>query len=371
MSDKKKKKINLLPIISFLLYIALGFYAGHTLGNSLANYDPIYNLAFFPILFIAIILNVIIHEAGHLVCGLISGYEFSSFRIFNFMIIKENGKLKTKRYSLAGTGGQCLLVPPEMNNGEYPVVLYNLGGALADLITALIIFFLSIAFSNPWLSSIFKIIAANSLISAIINGVPMRSAMITNDGYNAWSLRKDGDARKGLWLQLKINDKATRGHRLKEMPDEWFVIPTDEQMQNPMIAAIGVFCCNRMMEQHRFPEAYEQMKHYINSDVLIGIYKCLAVCDCIYCEMMGENRRQAIEELLTKEQKKLMKAMKQSISVIRTEYLIARIIEMDEKKADKLMLVFEKTAKNYPFPQDIETERELISIAVKASEKDI
>lgn len=369
MTDNKKKKIYLLPIVSFLLYIALGYYAGHTLGESLANYDPIYNLAFFPILFIAIILNVIIHEAGHLVCGLISGYEFSSFRIFSFMIVKDNGKFKVKRFSLAGTGGQCLLVPPEMQNGDYPSVLYNLGGALADLITALIIFFLSIAFSNPWLSSIFKIIAANSLVSAITNGLPMRSKIITNDGYNAWSLRKDANARRALWLQLKINAESTKGRSLKDMPDEWFVLPADDEMKNPLISAIGVFCCNRMMEQHRFEEADQQMRRYINDDVLIGIYKCLAVCDCILCELMGENRRQVIEELLTKEQRKLMKSMRQSISVVRTEYLIAKIIEMDEKKADKLMRVFEKTAKNYPFPQDIETERELISMAVKASEK--
>ncbi len=367
MAEKKKKKFYLLPIVSFILYIALGFYAGYMLGESLANYDPIYNLAFFPILFIAIILNVIIHEAGHLVCGLLSGYEFSSFRIFNFMIVKEDGRLKTKRFSLAGTGGQCLLVPPEMQNGEYPVVLYNLGGALADLMTALIMFMLSLVLPMPWLSAILRIIAANSLVSAIINGIPMRSAMITNDGYNAWSLRKDDDARKALWLQLKINDKAIKGYCLKEMPDEWFVLPSDEGMQNPLIAATGVFCCNRMMEQHRFAEADKQMRHYISSDVLIGIYKCLAVCDCIYCEIIGENRRQVIEELLTKEQKKLMKSMKQSISVVRTEYLIARIIEMDEKKADKLMRVFEKTSKNYPFPQDIETERELISLAIEAT----
>ena len=35
-------------------------------------------------LYAAILIQIIIHEGGHLVFGLLSGYKFSSFRIFNF-----------------------------------------------------------------------------------------------------------------------------------------------------------------------------------------------------------------------------------------------------------------------------------------------
>ena len=47
----------------------------------------------FVAIYVAIIVQIIIHEAGHLIFGQLSGYEFSSFRIFSFMWIKKNGKI--------------------------------------------------------------------------------------------------------------------------------------------------------------------------------------------------------------------------------------------------------------------------------------
>ena len=80
------------------------------------------------ILLFSIFLQVLLHEGGHLVCGLATGYRFVSFRIFNLTFIRKDGKLCIKRFSLAGTGGQCLLTPPERPLEDIPTTLYNLGG---------------------------------------------------------------------------------------------------------------------------------------------------------------------------------------------------------------------------------------------------
>lgn len=56
------------------------------------------------ILLFSIFLQVLLHEGGHLVCGLATGYRFVSFRIFNLTFIRKDGKLCIKRFSLAGTG---------------------------------------------------------------------------------------------------------------------------------------------------------------------------------------------------------------------------------------------------------------------------
>ncbi len=56
------------------------------------------------LLSIAILIPV--HEAGHLVCGMLSGYRFVSFRIFNLTFIKIDGRLRVRKFSIAGTGGQ-------------------------------------------------------------------------------------------------------------------------------------------------------------------------------------------------------------------------------------------------------------------------
>lgn len=84
----------------------------------------------------AVWLQTILHEAGHLVFGLASGYRFVSFRIGSLMWQKDGGKLRFCRFQLAGTGGQCLMAPPDLTNGKMPCKLYNLGGALMNLIAA-------------------------------------------------------------------------------------------------------------------------------------------------------------------------------------------------------------------------------------------
>lgn len=92
------------------------------------------------ILLFSIFLQVLLHEGGHLVCGLATDYRFVSFRIFNLTFIRKDGKLCIKRFSLAGTGGQCLLTPPERPLEDIPTTLYNLGGVLANLLTAILAF---------------------------------------------------------------------------------------------------------------------------------------------------------------------------------------------------------------------------------------
>ena len=57
----------------------------------------------------------------------------------------------------------------------------------------------------------------------------------------------------------------------------------------------------------------------------------------------------------------LKKCMRTFPSVIRTEY--ARLVEKDQGKAGKAMEAFEKVAKTYPYPNDMNSERELIQIA--------
>ena len=54
--------------------------------------------------------------------------------------------------------------------------------------------------------------------------------------------------------------------------------------------------------------------------------------------------------------------MKNNISVIRTNYIVALKADNDQAKADKYLQQFEKTAKNHPYSGDIEAERELLSL---------
>lgn len=315
--------------------------------------------------YISVFAQVIIHEAGHLIFGLLTGYRFSSFRILSFIFIEEDEHMKLKRYSLAGTAGQCLMIPPEDTSNNASVILYNLGGVIANAITGLIFLLLYfITDKTSILSSVILALSVFGFLYAIVNGIPLNLKNISNDGSNVLSLINNKEAVRCFRLQMKISAETTKGIRLKDMPKEWFTVPSDEAMKNKIIATIGVFACNRLMDEKNFEEADRLMKHLLETDNgIVGLHKKLLICDCIYCELISQNRKNVIDNLLNNEQKVFMKQMKKFPTVIRTEYLHALISEKNKKKAENFKILFEKCAKTYPYQGDIQSERELIEIA--------
>lgn len=366
--DKKKKVVwqQCLGIIFMLLIGALcGVLLALLLNRSTADTPPYQAILVLAGVYVALFFHTIVHEAGHLIFGLLTGYRFSSFRIASFMWLKENGKLKLKRLSLAGTGGQCLMAPPDMKDGKIPLALYNLGGSLINIIVgALFLTGYLIYPGIPFLSLLLLIFAVVGLLVAMANGIPMRMGAIDNDGYNAFALSRNKDAVTAFWVQLKVNEQCAKGIRLKDMPAEWFAVPADDAMKNSMIAVQGVFACNRLMEEERFEEADALIAHLLEIDSgIVGLHHDLLMCDRIYVELIGKNRREIIENMMTKAQQKFMKAMKQFPSVLRTQYALALLSEKDTAKAETVKSNFEKIAKTYPYPNDIASERALMEIA--------
>lgn len=344
--------------------VLMAMYIDTIAGESVGGEDFLRLVALFIGLYIGIFLQTILHEAGHLVFGLLTGYQFSSFRVASFMWVKESGKLRFRRLTVAGTGGQCLMVPPDMVDGKIPVVWYNLGGSLMNVIVSVVCLGLWALLRGTLLGIFLLIVAIVGIAFALLNGIPMRMGTVDNDGYNAFALGRNPAALRGFWVQLKANEQIAKGVRLKDMPEEWFTLPADEDMGNSMVAPLGVFACNRLMDAHRFEEADALMERYLDMESgIVGLHKNLLVCDRMYCELIGENRPEKLDEMWTKEQKKFMKSMKRFPSVLRTQYVYALLAEKDPAKAEQIKARFETCAKTYPYPSDIQGEREFMTIA--------
>ena len=369
---KKKKKIVWQQYIGMAFMVLIGAMCGFIMiwyiDKSSAD-TPLYQeilslVGLFLGMYVALFFHMIVHEAGHLVFGLMTGYKFCSFRVASFMWLKENGKLKFKRLTLAGTGGQCLMTPPDMKDGKIPLVLYNLGGSFINIIIGALFLVGYLIFSDiPFLSPILLIFAAVGFMIAMMNGIPMRMGTVDNDGYNAFALSKNKEAVEAFWVQLKVAEQSSKGVRLKDMPAEWFAVPTDGAMKNSMVATRCVFTCNRLMDEEKFEEADALMAHLLEIESgIVGLHHDLLMCDRIYVELIGQNRTEVIASMMTKEQKKFMKAMKRFPSVLRTQYALAVLEEKNVLKAETIKGDFDKAAKSYPYPHEIESERELMRI---------
>lgn len=314
---------------------------------------------------VAFFLQVIIHELGHLVFGLLTGYRFSSFRIGNIMLLKENERIKIKRLSIAGTGGQCLLLPPKTIDEKKPFLLYYLGGSIANLVSSFLFFLLFLFLKGgTYLPMSLLILSIVGIALALLNGIPMNLGLVNNDGYNARLIFRNNEALNAFYIQLKLIEQISQGVRLKDMPEEWFPVLSVEEMDNNMLATLGIFTCNRLIDKRMFKDADQLMIQLLEVDSVAGVHRGLLICDRIYCELIGENRKDVLDIMLDKEQQQFMKSMKTFPAILRTKYAYALLAERDVEKAEIVMRTFKKVARRYPYSCDIESERELMGLAI-------
>lgn len=365
--DKKTSK-TMFSVLSLLMGGALGVATSLCTSGYYRIFGVFGYVVLLAVFFAMLFLQTIVHELGHLIFGLISGYKFSSFRVGNVVLVKQNDKFRIKRLSIKGTAGQCLMEAPENENGDIPVMLYNFGGSIMNIISTIIgVLICGLSSLGYLLNDILIIFSLVGIFQALMNGIPLRAGGVDNDGYHALMLSKNEEARRAFAFQLKVNSLTMQGIRLKDMDESWFELPSFESMKNnTMIASNGVLVCNRLMDMHRFSEAKALMNKMINERTnMVGIYSYLLVCDIIYCEAIGdgENKKEAIDGRMTKQQEKFMDSMKNFLTVIRMRFVYALLIKCDEKEAEKWEKRFEKLAKTHPHIADVESERELMNIA--------
>lgn len=323
------------------------------------------------IFYLSMVVQIIIHEAGHMVFGLLSGYRFLSFRVFSLMWIRQDGHIGVKRLSLAGTAGQCLMAPPEPVDGRIPVVLYNLGGVIMNLISSVVFVGLYVFTpAVPVLSFFWALCAASGVLTAITNGIPFSGGMVNNDGSNARSVSRSPAAMHSFYVQLKVAELTSNGVRMKDMPEEWFALPSDEEMKDAVAAVRGVFACNRLLDAGKLEEADRQIDHLLTIDSgMMELHRRLLICDQIYLALTLKQDPAGAAGLLDKQQQRFMKSMARFPSVLRTEYTYQLLGRRDVSGAEQVKRRFEKMGKRYPYEVDIRSERELMDYAEEQSRK--
>lgn len=338
-------------------------------GKAIGFFMMLMGICMF-VLLLMMLVQIIIHEAGHLVFGLASGYGFVSFRILNIMFMRENGKIVRKKFGLAGTGGQCLLSPPAKKDGAYPYKLYNLGGGLMNIAVSIpaAVLYLLLRDSATIFAVICGSFAVMGLVTAVMNLLPMRISGIANDGYNLLMISKNESARADFYLQLQINAEQFGGKRVKDLPPEWFA--QEMNLSNPISAAISVFRYNYLLDKHEL-EAAEELAETIldNPGETLELYQNELRCELIYLRELRGAPAEKIEELRTKKLKKYILQTSESISRQRMLYAYAKLVSHDEPAAEKALAAFEKAAKTHPLATEVELERELVAF-VDAAENE-
>lgn len=243
----------------------------------------------------SLILGIIVHELGHLIFGLISGYSFSSFRVGPFIWFKEDYKIRFS-FSKSIFAGQCLMAPVS-DFRSFRFAIYNLGGVIFNAILAVVFFMLFIfAGANTsifaW-EGAFLVIAILNLLLALQNFIPVRS--ITNDGANVWEAMKSIDATRGLFMMFHVNNLMMQGVRYRDMDEKLFEVNQRADRNNYLVAYMFILKAARLDDMSRHTEAFE-IYNSLELSKLPAIYQHLVKTNLMYHHVLySPNYNAAIE----------------------------------------------------------------------------
>lgn len=233
-------------ILSYVLALAVGLGCGLAMVQYLSRFSYgvvgtvltlLVSLAFLAL---AILCQTLIHELGHWLFGLISGYELSSLRIGRFAFVKgSDGKLLRKQLPHCDSFWECLMSPPDMEEDGYlPTGLYCMGGVILNAFTAVIFLWAYFVSGKlKFLPVFFIFMSILGVGFALMNWLPLNMDGDPNDGYISRCLRDDDDAIKVFWSQLKIQRQLALGTGFGDMPEEWFFLPSPARQHNSLYSA--------------------------------------------------------------------------------------------------------------------------------------
>ena len=308
----------------------------------------------FASLIITAILQFALHEVGHLLFGLASGYKFSSIRIYKYAIVKDDSGYHVKKFNIQGTGGQCIMTLPEDTNpSRVPFFWYNAGGVIVNVVlVAISIVVLSCCDLGMVAESFFIMLAFTGAFITLTNGVPLSFNGLCNDGRNILLLMRNKRSRRFFLRMMQTASELSRGKRLKDMPREWFEdIPVDSP-KDYFLLANRINYAALLEDTGRFDEArrvYEEISSFGKD--LPGIIKLEIGADHILMELLTTARHDIVETIYDKWLKAYINSS-YKYSPIKTVALYALALHHDNDpvRAKQLLDELESHREDYLMP---------------------
>ena len=304
---------------------------------------------------IAFILHIILHEGGHLVAGLLTGYRFVSFRFLNFTLINKDGRLQWRNFELAGTGGQCLMAPPDKPLEEINTRWYNAGGVLANIVIVLLSLVLVWAFDLPhWLNELLIIMAFIGIVTALTNGIPMKLGGVANDGFNLLQMEKDLPGKQSFCNILDINARSQEGETYSEMPERLFALPQPIDWKNSMHVGSVLSAVTRLLALHQWEDAYQLLTEALNhKNEYMMLYQLetenMMIQTCILSGRDDEARLHYTQEV----QKHISQHASTQSDKQLTSMAVALALDNDRPKAEKILQNLEANRDKFIHQSDV------------------
>ncbi len=351
MKDKILKGVNncISLIVYLLIGVGCGWYAGDVKGQ-IAGFPIVGLLLLFSCILVHLLIHIVLHETGHLLAGLMTGYEFVSFRLGSLIWIKgADGKVHLKKMKLQGTGGQCLMAPPSLPAEKCPYKLYHLGGGLVNIILGVIALVL-FGFVVPKGVISFALLGEFGLVgimSAAMQLIPMKTNGIQNDGYNLIDLGKDPQAKECMNLCLEVYARLSIVEDISELPEDLMdrLMSIDlmkMDVKNSTVANVLSFQLQFYLYEGNHEKVKDLGNYLVETPEVIELFKNETRCELLYIAIL-EGNSEEIEKLYDKKLQEYVKVTESYPSRQRLLYAYYHLYKKDEDKANEM---YEKLMKS-------------------------
>lgn len=314
-----------------------------------ATHDLLAALGYVAVGVAGLAAGLLAHEAGHGVAGLMSGYRPVSFRLLSLVFTGDGrGRLRVRRYGIAGTFGQCLMEPPAGPADRLPVVAYNLGGIVANSLLALAAAGVACAAGLGSVRIGAGVVAAVNAYLALVNGIPSRAAGVPNDGCNVRCLRHDAGARRLFVQQLRLNAALQRGVRPAQVPAgwaEWHGVP---DAADAMQLMQFLFHVSRLLDQGRLHQALADLTAvWEQRSRMLPLLRREVACELTFCAAVLQ-RQDRVEQAYGPDVARYAGHYRRMMSgKQRLLWAVARYVEHDEARAQALLRELEDRRGSY------------------------
>ncbi|WP_400243883.1 hypothetical protein AB3U99_22070 [Niallia sp. JL1B1071] len=273
------------------------------------------------------VLHIILHEAGHLLFGKITGYSLVSFRIFSWMVVATENGLERKKLYAPGTLGQCLMAPPAYEEGKYPFKLYLCGGVIINFLASAVVGLVA------WMAGELPLAASVFILLGVFIGLTNIIPFSFNDGMTLKMAWNRGSKQWQLFSQFYINAQTSNGVSYQELPDEFFALPAGDNGRDYFSQWTLCMQLARAMDRLDFEEA-KRINDLLweRKEQLIALYRVEIAKERLFLLAVLEGNKEEIRSIYASKEVKRFLAMKQ-MSNKRIAAAYALYVDGDRDKA--------------------------------------
>lgn len=233
-----------------------------------------YVILLFLEMIIVYYTTILIHESGHLIFGICSGYKFLYLRIGAIAFVKTEKGYHFKYQKAAGSAGQCLLYPT--GKSRHPKYMLS-GGIIFNFVSVLTFLVIRNISDNFYLLSAILFLCMVNILSAILNLLSF-GINIESDGKSLKEIRTEEDIHY-YNAQLMIAKQLVNGISYGKMEQGLFEIKEEKAIYSGLAFEIYFYGYYRLLEFGELEAAAKRINYLrvneerLNSWLRIEIYK--------------------------------------------------------------------------------------------------